>query len=59
VKVARWTCLKCLREFEHPWVGGAFVMAMHCPYCKGVGVSNEDNTWEIGVLMVEDERNEK
>jgi hypothetical protein len=47
--------MKCHRNFIKPWLGGAFVMGTKCPLCDGVGIANEEKTWEDGTLKIEDE----
>ena len=56
MKVAKWICMKCYRNFVKPWLGGAYMMGTVCPLCGGVGIANEEGIWEDGTMKIEDEK---
>jgi hypothetical protein len=56
MNVAIWTCIACNKVWEGEWLGGAWMMASKCPYCKSTGLSSQEFSRPIGTLFIKNEK---
>jgi len=52
MRMARYTCMDCNKEFDAPWSDEAFVLAIECIWCKGTALGSRNFMFEDGCMTV-------